>query len=111
MYTMCSQCFAIRQNQVVSAHDDKKDTEVSKQSVFKWLSEGSIESYCAIAIATLSDWLKNLAPVFKRMSSEGKPMVSCELDFSCTLSKLLVIDKNSDWFLVLFAPFVIGRGN
>ena len=38
-------------------------------------------------------------------------MVSCTRDFFRALSKLLVIAKNSDWLIVLFAPVVIGRGN
>ena len=33
---------------------------MSKQAVFKWLPEDSVQSYYAIAITTLSDWLKNL---------------------------------------------------
>ena len=32
-------------------------------------------------------------------------------DFSRALSKLQVIVGNSDWFIALFAPVVIGRGN
>ena len=32
-------------------------------------------------------------------------------DFSYALSKLQVIAKNSDWFIMLFAPIVIGESN
>ena len=32
-------------------------------------------------------------------------------DFSRALSELQVIAKNSDWFIALFAPFVIGQSN
>jgi len=32
----------------------------------------TVGSYYAIAIATLSDWLKNLAPVFQPMRSKTK---------------------------------------
>ena len=32
-------------------------------------------------------------------------------DFSRSLSKLLVIARNSDWFIALFAPVVVGRRN
>ena len=35
-------------------------------------------------------------------------MVSCTRDFSRALIKLVVIAKSSDWFIVLFAPVVIG---
>ena len=69
-----------------------------------------MENYYAIAIATLSDWVKDIAPVFERMRNQGKPMVSCTRDFSRAFSNLVVIAKNSDWFIVLFAPVVIGRG-
>ena len=37
-------------------------------------------------------------------------MVSCTRDFSRAFSNLVVIAKNSDWLIVLFAPVVIGRG-
>ena len=32
-------------------------------------------------------------------------------DFSRPLSKLQVIARNSDWFIAMFAPVVIGRSN
>ena len=32
----------------------------------------NVESYHTIAIATLNDWLKNLAPVFQPMRSKTK---------------------------------------
>ena len=35
-------------------------------------SNDSVESNCAIAIATLCDWSKNLAPVFQPMRSKTK---------------------------------------
>ena len=66
------------------------------------------ESNHVIAIATLSDWLKNLEPVFHPMRSETKTAV-CTRDFSRALSKLQVMTRNSDWFIALFAPVVIGR--
>jgi len=45
-------------------------------------------------------------------AKENQLMVCCELDLSRTLSKsLVVIANNSDWFIVLFASFVIGRGD
>ena len=59
----------------------------------------------AIAIATLSGWLKNLAAVFQPMRRKNQS------DFSRALSKFLIISTNYDWFIALFAPVVIGRGN
>jgi len=37
-----------------------------------------------------------------------KPIATCTRDFSRPLSNLQVIAKNSDWFIALFAPLVIG---
>ena len=59
----------------------------------------------AISIATFSDWLKNLAPILR---NNEKPRTPCTRDVSRALSKLDVIAQNSDWFIALFAPDVIG---
>ena len=66
-----------------------------------------VERNYAIAIATLCDWLKNLAPVFQAIRSEAKN--NC--DFSRALSKIQLIDRNSDWFIALFVTVVISRSN
>ena len=71
----------------------------------------AVESNNAIAMAAFSDWLKNLIPVFQPMRNKTKPIASCTRDFSRALSKLQVIARNSDWFIALFAPVVIGRNN
>lgn len=42
---------------------------------------------------------------------EAKPIASCTRDFSRAMSKLRVIGRNSDWFIALFPPVVIGRWN
>ena len=39
----------------------------------------TVESICAIAIPTLSDWLKSLAPVFQPM--RAKPIAACTRAF------------------------------
>ena len=67
----------------------------------------TVESNCVIAIATLSDWLKRVAPVFQPMRSETKN----NRDFSRASSELQVIASNYDWFIALFVPVVIGRSN
>ena len=71
----------------------------------------TVESNYVIAIATLSDWLKRLAPVFQPMRSKTKSNIiaPCTRDFSCALSELQVIASNCDWFITLSAPVVIGR--
>ena len=54
----------------------------------------TVESNYVIAIATLSDWLKRLVPVFQPMRKAS--------------SELQVIARNCDWFIMLAAPVVIG---
>ena len=71
----------------------------------------TVECTYVIAIATLSDWLKRLAPVFQPMRTKPKPIAPCARDFSRALSELQVIARNCDWFIALFAPIVIGRSN
>ena len=58
-----------------------------------------------IAISRLSIQIKNPTPVFQLMKGKIlKPIVSCMLEFYHALSELQVIARNSDWFIVLFAP-------
>ena len=72
----------------------------------------TVESNYVIAIATLSDWLKRLAPVFQPMRSKTKPIARCTRDFPSALSDLNVIARNCDLFIALFfSPVVIGRSN
>ena len=72
----------------------------------------TIESNDAIAIATLSDWLKTLAPTFQPMRSNTKTNGACTRDFFPHFEgSLQVISRNSDWFMALFALAVIGRSN
>ena len=63
----------------------------------------TVESYYAIAIATLNRWFKNLAPLIQLMRRKAR--------FFRTLSKLQFIARNSEWFIALFAPVVINRSN
>ena len=49
------------------------------------------------AIPKLRDWLKNLAPDFKPLRSQTKPMEFCMCDFSHGLSELIWL-KATDWF-------------
>ena len=71
----------------------------------------TVESNFAIAIATLSYWFKNLAPVYQPMRRKITSNRDLHADFSRALSKLHGIDTNLDWFVVLFAPAVIGQRN
>ena len=63
-----------------------------------------------IAIATLGDWLKRLAPAFQAMS-KPKPIAPSTCDISRASGELQVIARNCDWFMELFVPVVIGRSN
>ena len=63
----------------------------------------TVEGNYTIVIATLSDWLKNLTPVFQSVGSK----TPCTRDFSRTLSNLQVIARNSDSFIAPFTPVVI----
>ena len=70
----------------------------------------TVESNYMIAIATLSDWLKRLAPVFQPMRHKTKTN-SCTRDFSRASSELHVIARSCDWFMELFVPVVIGQSD
>ena len=73
----------------------------------------TVESNYVIAIATLCDWLKRVAPVFQpiRSKTKPKPIAPCTRDFSRALSEFQVIARNCDWFIALPAPVVIGPSN
>ena len=55
--------------------------------------------------------LKISGQFFNQWEAKQKPITACTRDFSRTLNKLQVIDANSDWFIVLFAPVVIGHSS
>ena len=71
----------------------------------------TVETNYFIAIATLSDWLKRLAPGFNQREAKPKPIAPCTRDFSRSLSELQVIARNCYWFIALSALVVIGRSN
>ena len=80
--------------------------ETTQQSSFQRI----VEPIYAIAIATLGDWLKDLAPVFSTNENQNhKPIAPCTRDFSRALNKLQA--GSSDWIITLLAPVVIGRSN
>lgn len=68
------------------------------------------ETNYATKIATLSDWLNNVAPVFNQWKEKLKLITPCICDFfSRAFSKFQVIAKN--WFIALSVPVLIGRSN
>ena len=64
-----------------------------------------------IAVATLSDWLKRLAPVFQPVRRKTKTNRTMYARFSRASSEIQVIARNCDWLMELFVPVVIGRSN
>ena len=72
-----------------------------------------VESNYVIAIDTLSDWLKRLAPVFRPMRSKTKTKTNRTI-YACisrASSEFQVIARNFDWFMALFVPVVIGQSD
>mgnify|MGYP006862608481 CR=1 FL=1 len=73
-----------------------------------------VESNYAIAIAWLGNRPKKLSRQFFNQweaKPKRKPLAPCMRDYSRALIKLQVIAKDSDWFIALFAPVVIGQCN
>ena len=65
----------------------------------------TVESSYVIAIATDSRQFSN------QWEAKLKAIVLCTRDFSRAFSDIEVIARNSDWFVTLSAPVVIGRSN
>ena len=65
----------------------------------------TVERNYAIAIATLSDWFKNLAPVYQPVKKKTKTNRDLHARFSHGIT------TNLDWFIALFVPAVIGGSN
>ena len=66
----------------------------------------TVESNYVIAIG-----LKASRQFFNQWEAKPKPIAPCTRDFSRAFSELQVIARNSDWFIALSAPVVIGRSN
>ena len=62
----------------------------------------TVESNYVIAIATLSDCLKDSRQFFNQWEVKPKPIAPCTRDFSRASSELQVIARNFDWFMALF---------
>ena len=66
------------------------------------------------SIASLNDWLKKTsASFFNQREAKLKTITPCEQDFFPPFEQVkgTVIVRNSDWFIALFAPVVIGWRN
>ena len=62
-------------------------------------------------IATVCDWLKNLAPLSQPIRSKTKTNRGMMHAFSCAWRQLHVFASCSDWFIGLSACVVIGQNN
>ena len=72
----------------------------------------TFESNYALTIATLSDWCKNLAPVYQSMRRKTKTNRDLHARFFPPFVEVTWnIATNLDWFMALFAPAVIGRSS
>ena len=71
----------------------------------------TVESNYVIAIATLSDWLKDSRQFFNQQDAKPKPIVPCPRAFSRASGELHVIARNCGWFKEVFVPVVTGRSN
>ena len=84
-------------------------------SVLRWkknIAFVRIQQFSDDCLTKLSDWLKDLALVFQPMRGKTKTNRTLYAQFfSRALSTLQAIARNSDWFVELFAPVVIGRSN
>ena len=78
----------------------KKVYKCSSGDVFKWLLR-------------LLIGLKISRQIFNHREGKQKPIAICTSDFSRAfcMSKLQVVAENSDWFIALFVPLVIGRSD
>ena len=71
-----------------------------------------VERNDAIAIVTLCDWLENLTPVFQPMRSKTKTYRLVHLVAAIfPRFELQVTATNSNWFITLLVPVLIGRSN
>ena len=69
----------------------------------------TVKSNDAIAIAMLTDWPKNLTPVFQLMKCKTKSNCTLNMWFYEQVTGILL--EFFFWFTVLFAPVVIGQSN
>ena len=71
----------------------------------------TVESNHGIAISTLSDWFKNLAPVYQPVRRKTKSTKAHAIFLALNEQVTWNIATNLDRFIVLSAPAVIGRSN
>ena len=88
-------------------HVIRKTVLVYNRAVFKWLSK----VITWLRLLCLVTGLKDSHQFFNEWEAKPKPIAPYTRDFSRSLSELQVIARNCGWFIMLFAPVVIGRSN
>ena len=76
----------------------------SFRAVFKWLSK--VITWLRLLRFVIG--LKNSRQLFNQWESKPKTIAPCTHDFSRASSEWQAIARNSDWFMALFVPVVIG---
>ena len=72
----------------------------------------TVKSNYVIAIATLSDWLKESLASFSTNEKQNQNQSHhVRVIFSRASRELQVIARNCNWFIALFVSVVIGRSN
>ena len=71
----------------------------------------TVESDYVLRLLSLVIGLKDSRQFFNQWDAKPKPIAPCTRDFSRASGDLQVIARNSDWFMELFVPVVIGRSN
>ena len=70
-----------------------------------------ISQLLGFSIATLCDWLKNLAQLAQSIRRQTKTIVVSQHVFSRALRRLHVFALSSDWFIGSSMSLVVGRKN
>ena len=68
----------------------------------------TVESNYAIAIATVGDWFKNIAPIYQPTRAYVSQHQSRLAHAICSAPSASYMVTNSNWFTELFAPAAIG---
>jgi len=77
------------------------------RAVFKWLSK----VITWLRLLRLVIGVKDSRQFFNQWEAKAKPIAPCARDFSRASSEFQVIARNSDWFMTLLDPVVIGQSD
>ena len=80
------------------------------RAVFNWVSKPILRLLC-FAIATLCDWLKNLALLYQQIGSKTKTNRDFLARVFPRLAPATLLTSSSDWCIGLSASVVIGQSD